>query len=227
MFPKLCVALDTEREKALNLAKELKDFPIILKVGYKLFIPYGVDIVKELKKVAPNLELFLDLKLHDIPNTVRNGVIGANQLGVNYLTIHSLGGKEMIEKAAEVKGNLKLLGVTLLTSHDEGYLNFLGIKIPKEEFVLKLAQMATSAGCDGLVCSAEEVKFLKENLNRDFIAVVPGIRLEKIEGDDQKRVATPEEAIERGADIIVVGRPVVNAEKPIEVVEEILKRIGY
>ena len=226
-MPSLCIALDTEREKAINLARELKSYPVILKVGYKLFIPHGVGIIEDLKRENPKAKLFLDLKLHDIPNTVRNGVLGANQLGVNYLTIHSLGGEEMIKKAAEVKGNVKLLGVTLLTSHDEGYLRFLGIDTPKEEFVLKLADMATSAGCDGLVCSAEEVEFLKKNLKRDFIAVVPGIRLEKIEGDDQKRVATPEEAVERGADIIVVGRPILRAENPIKVVEEILKRIGY
>ncbi len=222
---KLCVALDTEREKALKLAERLSGFPLILKVGYKLFIPHGVEVLRELRRVNPSAELFLDLKLHDIPNTVGNGVLGAKTLGVDYLTVHTLGGKEMLEAASGVKGNVKLLGVTLLTSHDEGFLRDLGIRLSKEEFVLKLARTGLESGCDGLVCSAEEVAFLKKRLG-DFLAVVPGIRLGKLKGDDQKRVATPEEAVERGADILVVGRPIITAEKPERVVEEILKRIG-
>ena len=218
---KLCIALDTEREKALKLVEELKDYPLIYKVGYKLFVPYGPKILSFIKRIAPKAELFLDLKLHDIPNTVRNGVLEAQKLGVNYLTLHTLGGKEMLKKASEVKGNIKLLGVTLLTSHDEGYLKELGINTPKEEFVLKLARTGLENGCDGLVCSAQEVAFLKEKLG-PFLAVVPGIRPQGVERDDQKRVATPKEALQRGADILVVGRPIVNASNPKEVVEDIL-----
>ena len=218
---KLCIALDTEREKALKLVEELKDYPLIYKVGYKLFVPYGPEILSSIKRIAPKAELFLDLKLHDIPNTVRNGVLEAQKLGVDYLTLHTLGGKEMLKKASEVKGNIKLLGVTLLTSHDEGYLKELGINTPKEEFVLKLARTGLENGCDGLVCSAQEVAFLKEKLG-PFLAVVPGIRPQGVERDDQKRVATPKEALQRGADILVVGRPIVNASNPKEVVEDIL-----
>jgi orotidine-5'-phosphate decarboxylase len=222
---KLCVALDTDRERALEIAWELADLPIIFKVGYKLFVPYGSGMVRDLKSVSMGAPVFLDLKLHDIPNTVRNGVLGANTLGVEFLTVHTLGGREMIRAAAEVKGNLTLLGVTLLTSHDEGYLKEIGVNLPREEFVFKLAEIGLENGCDGLVCSAHEVEALKKRFG-NFLAVVPGIRLERIEGDDQKRVATPEEAIERGADIIVVGRPIVNAENPRAVAEEILKRIS-
>jgi orotidine-5'-phosphate decarboxylase len=101
---KLCVALDVEKEKALKLVEDLKDYPVIFKVGYKLFIPYGVEIVRELQSLAPNNEIFLDLKLHDIPNTVANGVRGADILGIQYLTLHALGGKEMLKRANEVKG---------------------------------------------------------------------------------------------------------------------------
>ena len=222
---KLCVALDTEREKALKLVEELKDYPLIFKVGYKLFVPYGSAIIQTIKELAPKSELFLDLKLHDIPNTVKNGVVGAKTLGVNYLTLHTLGGKEMVKTASEVKGDLKLLGVTLLTSHDESYLKELGIGLTKEEFVLKLAKLGLKNGCDGLVCSAYEVDFLKEKLG-DFLAIVPGIRPEGFEKGDQKRVATPKKAVKRGADILVVGRPIVEAEKPKEVVEKILEDIN-
>ena len=222
---KLCVALDTDYEKAINLVEELKEYPLIFKVGYKLFIPYGREVVETIKRISPKAELFLDLKLHDIPNTVRNGVMGASQLGVDYLTLHTLGGKEMIETAAGVKGNTKLLGVTLLTSHDEGYLEEIGVSLPKEEFILRLAKIGLESGCDGLVCSAHEVEFLKERLG-DFLAVVPGIRPAGFSKGDQKRVATPREAVERGADILVVGRPIVEAPNPKEVVEQILEEIS-
>ena len=222
---KLCVALDTDYEKAINLVEELKGYPLIFKVGYKLFVPYGKEIIETIKRISPKSELFLDLKLHDIPNTVRNGVIGANQLGVDYLTLHTLGGKEMIETAAGVKGNLKLLGVTLLTSHDGGYLKEIGINLTKEEFILRLAKIGLENGCDGLVCSAHEVGFLKEHLG-NFIAVVPGIRPKGSAKGDQKRVATPREAVERGADILVVGRPIVEASNPKAVVETILEEIS-
>ena len=222
---KLCVALDTDYEKAISLVEELKDYPLIFKVGYKLFVPYGREVIETIKGISPKSELFLDLKLHDIPNTVRNGVIGANQIGVDYLTLHTLGGKEMIETAAGVKGNLKLLGVTLLTSHDEGYFREIGINLIKEEFVLRLAKVGLESGCDGLVCSAHEVALLKERFG-DFLAVVPGIRPEGFAKGDQKRVATPREAVERGADILVVGRPIVEAPNPKAVVEQILEEIS-
>ncbi len=222
---KLCVALDTDYEKGINLVEELKEYPLIFKVGYKLFIPYGREIIETIKRISPKAELFLDLKLHDIPNTVRNGVMGVSQLGVDYLTLHTLGGKEMIETAAGVKGNTNLLGVTLLTSHDEGYLEEIGVSLPKEEFILRLAKIGLESGCDGLVCSAHEVEFLKERLG-DFLAVVPGIRPAGFSKGDQKRVATPREAVERGADILVVGRPIVEAPNPKGVVEQILEEIS-
>ncbi len=224
--PKLCVALDVDLVKALDLVKVLKDYPLIYKVGYKLFVPHGPEAVKKIKEVAPKGEIFLDLKLHDIPNTVRNGVKGAASLGVDYLTLHALGGFQMLKAASEVKKNVKLLGVTLLTSHGEEYLKFLGIHFGKEEFVLRLAGEALKGGCDGLVCSAEEVAFLKRELG-NFVAVVPGIRPKGFEAGDQKRVATPERALEEGADILVVGRPIIMAENPVRVVEGILKLIGY
>jgi orotidine-5'-phosphate decarboxylase len=224
---KLCVALDVELPRALEIARDLADLPeIIYKVGYKLFVPHGVEVLKRLKGLNPSAKLFLDLKLHDIPNTVKNGVLGAKTSGANYLTVHTLGGSEMVKAAAEVKGEVKLLGVTLLTSHDEGFLKELGINLSREDFVLKLAQIGLESGCDGLVCSAHEVEDLKKRFG-DFLAVVPGIRPSTSPKEDQKRVATPREAVQRGADVIVVGRPIVLAENPRKVAEEILKEIGY
>lgn len=222
---RLCVALDTHLEQALRLVELLKGYPLIYKIGYKLFVSNGVEVIRKVRDIDPSAELFLDLKLHDIPNSVRNGVISATNLGVDYLTLHTLGGSEMIKRASEVKGTLKLLGVTLLTSHGEEYLKELGISLSKEELILKLAQIGLKNGCDGLVCSAHEVAYLKEILG-NFIAVVPGIRPYKVEGDDQRRIALPEEAVERGADIIVVGRPILKADEPRKVIEDILKRTG-
>jgi len=223
---KLCIALDTDFEKALELVEELKTYPIIFKIGYKLFIPYGKEIIRRIKEIAPKAEIFLDLKLHDIPNTVKNGVNGAKKLNVNYLTIHTLGGKEMVKAATEEKGFLKILGVTLLTSHDENFLKELGIESSKDEFIIQLAEIGLKNNCDGLVCSAEEVSLLKEKLG-NFLAVVPGIRPRGFSHDDQKRVATPREAVQKGADIIVIGRPIVKASNPKEVVEKILDEITF
>lgn len=172
-------------------------------------------------------ELFLDLKLHDIPNTVYNGVKSAIDLEADYLTIHALGGKNMLEKAVEAKqnSNLKLLAVTILTSHDEKYTQFLGSKYSLNELALKLAKTSVETGIDGIVCSTEEVENLKNNIDKDFIAVVPGIRFTQNKKDDQARIATPIEAKKKGADIIVVGRPILNAENRNAVIDKILEQI--
>jgi orotidine-5'-phosphate decarboxylase len=224
---KLCIALDfTEIEEAERFLYNLEDKDLIIKVGYSLFVKYGKDITDFVK--SRGFELFLDLKLHDIPNTVFNGVKGAVYSGADYLTIHTLGGINMIEKAVEAKkgSNIKLLGVTVLTSHGEDYTNFIGSKFSTKELALKLAKIAVDAGIDGIVSSANEVKFLKENINKNFISVTPGIRLELSEKDDQQRVQSPEKAVENGADIIVVGRPVIKSENPNEKIKEIKKRMG-
>ncbi len=224
---KLAIALDfTEIGDAERFLYDIEDKDIIIKVGYSLFVKYGKDITDFIKNRG--FELFLDLKLHDIPNTVYNGVKGAIYLGADYLTIHTLGGKNMIEKAVEAKGNsdLKLLGVTILTSHDKSYLEYLGTRYSIEELTVKLAKEAVNTGIDGIVCSVNEVKKLKSKVNKEFIAITPGIRTERLEKDDQKRVATPEEAIKLGSDIIVVGRPIIKSKNPNEKIKEIKERIS-
>ncbi len=225
MEPRLALALDVEDPKeAYNILEQLRDEKIIIKIGYLLFIREGSNLVKKIKNMG--FGLFLDLKLHDIPNTVYNGVRSAVDIGVDYLTLHTLGGKEMMEKAVDAKrgSDLKLLGVTILTSHNEDYLKYLGTKYSLGQFVLKLAKTAVDLGIDGIVSSPFEVRKLKEEIERDFISVTPGIRFSKTD-DDQKRVATPEFAVKEGADILVIGRPVLKAKNKKELIKEIQKKI--
>ena len=222
---KLALALDVkEIDRAKNILEEIKGYPLIVKIGYVLFIQGGVQFIEYIKNSG--FDIFLDLKLHDIPNTVYNGVVAASKIGVDYLTIHSLGGEDMLKMAVEGKGeNLKLLAVSILTSHGEDYLKYIGSKYSLDELTLKLSRTAVSCGVDGVVSSAHEVKRLKKEITRNFISVVPGIRLSGTEKDDQKRTATPREAIINGADILVVGRPILNSPDKRATIEKILNEI--
>lgn len=218
----LCVALDVDKDKAQELIKVLRPYPVAFKVGPKLFLEAGSSIVRLVKESGR--EVFLDLKLHDIPNTVKLAVEEADSLGVDYLTLHALGGRKMLEWASLSSKRLKLLGVTLLTSHGEEYLRFLRSNFPTlKDMVLYLADIAKESGLYGVVCSGEEVAQVKERTG--LFTVVPGIRVSQSRGD-QVRVLTPEEAVRRGADMIVMGRDIYGSEDPAGVVEEVLERIG-
>ncbi|QWK19753.1 MAG: orotidine-5'-phosphate decarboxylase [Hydrogenobacter thermophilus] len=217
---KLCVALDTDYAKAKDIVKALKGYPIIFKVGYKLFISHHRQITDLIKDGG--FELFLDLKLHDIPNTVRNGVISSAELSPDYLTVHALCGRTALREASQAKGRIKLLGITLLTSLDESFLRELGIEASTDELVYKLASMCIQEGLDGVVCSGKEVSFLKKGIKREFLAVVPGVSISSIKRD-QIRSVSLQEAIEGGADIIVIGRDIVEDKDPISKTESILK----
>ena len=222
---RVAFALDV---KDINIGKqilnEMEGLPIIIKVGYVLFIQGGYKFIEFIKKLG--FEIFLDLKLHDIPNTVYNGVEAASNLGVNYLTIHSLGGKEMMLKAVEGRKNhLKILAVTILTSHSDDYLKYIGSKYTVDQLTLKLSKSAIDCGVDGIVSSAYEVKKLKTEIKKKFLAVTPGIRFLEDKNEDQKRVATPKMAVSNGADIIVVGRSILNSKNRRETVERILNEI--
>jgi len=224
---RLAFALDVkDLNQAYQILEEISGLKIIVKIGYVLFIKGGKELVKHIKEKG--FDIFLDLKLHDIPNTVYNGVSAATDLGVDYLTIHTLGGVDMMKKAVEAKGdsNLKLLGVTILTSHDESYIKYIGTKYTLKELTLHLAEEGIKNGLDGIVCSSHEVKEIKESIKRDFLAVVPGIRLKGGESeDDQSRISTPKKAIQQGADIIVVGRPILNSKNRKETIKQILKEL--
>ncbi|MGC9120300.1 MAG: orotidine-5'-phosphate decarboxylase [Sulfurihydrogenibium sp.] len=220
-MPEIALALDVENEKTAYQILDEIDEKIIVKIGYSLFIRYGKDIVKNVRDRG--FKIFLDLKLHDIPNTVYNGVKAATELQADYLTIHTLGGLDMIKKAVEAKegSNLKLLGVTILTSHSEDYVNYIGSSYSLESLALKLAKEGVLTGLDGIVCSSHEVRLLKSEIQKPFIAVVPGIRLNTDSKDDQTRVATPSQAVQNGADILVIGRPILNSENKNEVIRKI------
>ncbi len=227
MKKKLAFALDvTDIKQAQKIVDEISGLDIIIKVGYVLFIKGGNSFIKELKD--RNFEVFLDLKFHDIPNTVYNGVSAVKDLGVDYLTLHTLGGPDMLARALEAKGNsnLKLLGVTILTSHREDYIDYIGSRYTIDELALKLAKTGIELGLDGIVCSANEVKKIKNEIKKQFLAVVPGIRLEGGESDDQSRVSTPKAAVESGADILVIGRPILRAKDKRKVIQDILQDIS-
>lgn len=217
---KLCLALDTNFHHALDLIRALRGYPLIFKVGYKLFIAHHRAITDRVKEEG--FELFLDLKLHDIPNTVREGVFSAKELGADYLTLHISSGRQALKEAVSIKGKLKLLGVSVLTSLEEADLKELGVCRSKNEQVYELARVASEEGLDGVVCSGQELELLK---GFSLIKVVPGIRLEGEERDDQKRVVSLEEALEKGADVVVMGRSILRAENPVKKVEDLLLKL--
>jgi orotidine-5'-phosphate decarboxylase len=226
----LIVPLDIPTLKeAKDIVDEIDDLVIHYKVGLQLFTKYGPKAVEMLK--GKGKKVFLDLKLHDIPNTVIGAVEAAIDMEVNMLTLHALGGFDMMESAQKVvweskSKDLIILGVTILTSLDEAFLqDFLGIDKSMRTQILDLATLSRSAGLSGVVASPKEVSQIKEKCGRDFIVVTPGIRPQGADLGDQKRVETPLKAIMNGADYIVVGRPIIQAESKIDAVESIIKGI--
>lgn len=224
-------ALDVPGKKeAKHYAKALEGVVGCFKIGLELFISEGPDIVKMIQDQSA-ANIFLDLKLHDIPATVRGALRSAKKLGVRYITIHSTEGEEILETAQEVKGSgLEVLAVTVLTSTSAFSLASLGIRedINAAALVLDRATRAQNSGCAGVVCSGEEAKLVKSKCGGDFKIVVPGIRPEwaRVSGDDQNRIATPSQAIEDGADMIVVGRPIRDANDPREAAQKIIEEIS-
>lgn len=211
----------------MQLVDQLEPGLCRLKVGKELFTRCGPDIVSKL--VSKDYDVFLDLKFHDIPNTVARACEAAAELGVWMLNVHSMGGSAMMEAARRVlkgDGAPMLIAVTLLTSNDENDLSSLGIQQSTAEFVSQMAGMAQQAGLDGVVCSAEEAILLKQKYGKDFTLVTPGIRLQNESNDDQKRVVTPKQAISNGSDYLVIGRPITASNDPCKVLLTILSEIA-
>ncbi len=227
------IALDfSSREEVISFLKQF-DEPVYVKIGMELTYACGLDIVKEVK--AMGHKIFLDLKLHDIPNTVKGGMKNLAALGVDIVNCHCGGGIAMmraakeglIEGTPEGKEVPKLIGVTILTStSQEGMNNEMGIPGAVIDTVVHYAKNAKEAGLDGVVCSVLEAKAIHEACGDDFLTVTPGIRLAGNSKDDQKRVATPEFANEQGCDMIVVGRSITKAENPVETYKQIEKEIS-
>ena len=218
-------------EEAIRYVELLKEQVGVFKVGLELFVSIGPKILKGIREHS-DAEIFLDLKFHDIPATVRSAFMAASAYGVKYTTIHCDEGKGLLRSVVENNpSGTKILAVTVLTSLESGDLKELGYQEKYvndlTELVLLKARLAKDAGCSGVVCSGHEVDRVKKELGSDFIAVTPGIRPAwSLKGtDDQKRIITPYEAVKRGADYIVVGRPIRTAEKPIEAAQKVLDEL--
>jgi orotidine-5'-phosphate decarboxylase len=222
---KIIVALDVASKKeALPLVEQLRERISFFKIGLQLYTAEGPEIVRAV--TASGAKIFLDLKLHDIPNTVARAVDSASDLGVQMLTIHLSGGSEMIRAAvAARKREMAILGVTVLTSSTQHSLDEIGIEEQLDRHVLRLGNLGVAAGIDGLVASPFEARFLRSELGDKIKIVVPGVRPSWSEPGDQKRFMTPREAIEAGADYLVVGRPITAHKNPREAVERILEEL--
>lgn len=227
--PKIIVALDyTTARPALEMAARLDPTLCRVKVGKALFTAAGPVLVETL--VARGFGVFLDLKFHDIPNTVAEACQAAAQLGVWMLNVHASGGRAMMAAAREAISNArvppKLIAVTVLTSLAERELDDIGLRGPVEAAAERLARLAQSAGLDGVVCSAQEARLLRAACGNGFQLVTPGIRPAETSQDDQKRVMTPRAAIDAGADYLVIGRPITQAADPIVMLQRIQREIG-
>ncbi len=222
---KIIVALDvpTKRE-ALELVEKLRDQISFFKIGLQLYTAEGPEIVRAVSSVGPTV--FLDLKLHDIPNTVARAVQSASRLGAQMLTIHLSGGSEMIRAATAAKeSNMLLFGVTVLTSSTEATLREIGVPDKVADQVLRLATLGVEGGIDGVVASPHEIKPLRREFGNKIKIAVPGIRPSWAEPGDQRRRMTPHEALEAGADYLVIGRPITAHPNPGEAVAKILDEI--
>jgi len=233
---RLIFALDIGEDinRALEWVELLKDHVGIFKVGKESYTRFGPELVLKIQEMGG--KVFLDLKFHDIPNTVARAAEAAVKLGVSMFNLHALGGKKMmeetviaVEKMAEKSGASMpcILAVTVLTSLNDDDLEMLGFSETAEEIVPNLARIALDAGVSGVVASARDVVSIRKICGEDFIIVTPGIRGSmKVAGDDQKRILTPGEAIRRGADFIVVGRPILMSDDPVSAADEICKEIS-
>ena len=223
---RLIVALDFPAQaKALALVSVLSGAVSIYKIGLQLYTAAGPEIVRAV--AATGARIFLDLKLHDIPNTVAKAVAAAGELGVQMLTVHLSGGRAMLEAAVEVRPpHLALLGVTVLTSATEETLRETGVDSGLDEQVIRLGELGKKSGIDGLITSPHEVRLLRERLGHEITLVTPGVRPKWAAANDQKRFTTPQEALESGADYLVIGRPITAAPDPRGAMERLLEEIA-
>ncbi|NNI58562.1 orotidine-5'-phosphate decarboxylase [Pasteurella multocida] len=225
MTSKIIVALDYEKEEeALRLVDQIDPSLCRLKLGKEMFTTLGTKFVKALHD--RNFDVFLDLKFHDIPNTVARAVRSAADLGVWMVDLHASGGLRMMEEAKKIlepygKDAPLLISVTVLTSMEDLDLLQIGINASPMEQVIRLANLTQRAGLDGVVCSPQEVEILRANCGKDFKLITPGIRPIGSDFGDQRRVMTPAGAIQAGSDYLVIGRPITQADNPAEVLKSI------
>lgn len=228
--PRVIVALDFDNQQtALSFVDKLDPTMCRLKVGKEMFTYFGPALVKQL--ISKGFDVFLDLKFHDIPNTVAKACAAAADMGVWMVNVHASGGPVMLEKAREAVESFGeqrplLTAVTVLTSMDQAQLNSIGVAGEPMQQVQRLAQLTADAGIDGVVCSAQEAEVLKRQFGKDFMLVTPGIRPAGSAIGDQKRIMTPEKAIAIGVDYLVIGRPITQAEDPLAALQGINASIG-
>lgn len=231
---KLIVALDVDSaDRALDLFDALRETVGMFKIGSQLFTAAGPDIVRQI--IARGGRIFLDLKFHDIPNTVAAAGIEATRLGVSIFNVHASGGAEMMRRTAESVAEIairealakpKVIAVTLLTSLDQKGLEQIGIDDEPRSVVTRLARSAADCGLDGVVASPHEIEIIRQTVSSpEFLIVTPGIRSGNDATDDQRRTLTAAEAIRAGADYLVVGRPILNADDPIDAARRIAEEI--
>ena len=230
---RVIVALDVETaSEALDLVHELREDAAAFKIGLQLFTAAGPDLVRE---IASDNKVFLDLKFHDIPNTVARAGVEAARLGVWMFNVHASGGSEMMRRTVGDVANFctqeslarpLIIGVTVLTSSDANTLSEIGIERPTDTHVLDLARLAAKCGLDGVVASPMEAASIRSGVeNKDFVIVTPGVRPDFGTKDDQKRVMTPRQAVLEGSDYLVIGRPILQAKEPITALKSICEEI--
>ena len=226
MKSKIFVALDVEtKEKALEIVGDLKGLGACFKIGKQLFTSTGPELVREI--VGMGEDVFLDLKYHDIPNTVAKAGVAAAQLGVKIFNVHASGGRKMMEAVRNEMNKLEnpplVLAVTILTSLGEEDIREVGFDRSVSDEIRKLAKLAQLSGMDGVVASPLEIELIRETCGKDFKILTPGIRPAFAAVNDQKRIATPAEALRKGADYLVIGRPITAAENRREAFLKILE----
>ncbi len=222
--PKTIVALDySDQAQCLELVNQLDPSLCRLKIGKEMFTLFGPVLVEKVQGLG--FDVFLDLKFHDIPNTVAKAVSAAASLGVWMVNVHASGGERMMIAAREslesVQARPKLIAVTVLTSMDREDLKGIGVSVEPQEQVQHLAKLASQSGLDGVVCSAQEAGGLKALCGEGFVTVTPGIRPAGSDAGDQRRIMTPERAIQNGSDYLVIGRPITQAAEPVRVLKDI------
>ena len=222
---RIIVALDSNNlNETIKLVKILKRDVYAFKIGYQFFYNFGLDGYKKIYSICP--KIFLDLKLHDIPNTVKKGLQALIKMKPLFTTIHISGGDEMMISSITSKKNTKILGVSILTSLDSNQTKKYYNQKNVSALVKKFAKEAKKNKLDGVVCSPQEIKYIRKEVGKNFIIVTPGIRISnKLNSDDQKRVETPDNAIKLGANYLVIGRPITKSRDPLKTLKEINKSL--
>ena len=224
---KVIVALDTSNiKKVKEIVQKLKSEVYAFKIGYEFFLNHGIKGYNTVRKICPRI--FLDLKLHDIPNTTKKGIEAINKLKPLLTTIHISGGDEMMKASLINRKHTKILGVSILTSLDNTQTKKYYNEKKIENLVKKFVKQAQKNKLDGVICSPKEIKYIRKEVGKNFLIITPGIRINnsnKIK-DDQKRVLTPAEAISLGANFLVIGRPILQSKNPLNTIREINKTIN-